>query len=175
MLESSGAAGYDRNIMSKYSTDGTKYHPLFEHLLYSGQGQLTMTFAEIEAAMEAKLPPSAYAREEWWSNSLRGHSQARAWMRAGYETSRIDLKGKTVTFTLQGWPEGYVKSRFFDRASPPASVGLSEAAQTFAGKNDTGEQRQDHPLFGIWKGKVKLIPGYDYTKPAFDPDDEYGT
>ena len=30
----------------------------------------------------------------------------------------------------------------------------------------------DHPLFGIWKGKVTLVPGYDYSKPAFDQDDE---
>ena len=29
---------------------------------------------------------------------------------------------------------------------------------------------QDHPLFGVWKGKVTLLPGYDYTKPAFEPD-----
>ncbi len=26
-------------------------------------------------------------------------------------------------------------------------------------------------LFGIWAGKVTLLPGVDYTKPAFDMDD----
>ncbi|RYG79510.1 MAG: hypothetical protein EON59_16055 [Alphaproteobacteria bacterium] len=26
-----------------------------------------------------------------------------------------------------------------------------------------------HPIFGIWKGKVTLLPDYDYTQPA-DPD-----
>ena len=26
-----------------------------------------------------------------------------------------------------------------------------------------------HPAFGVWKGKVTLLPDYDYTRPA-DPD-----
>jgi hypothetical protein len=160
--------------MPQYDTYGTKYHPLFEHLLYSGQGQLTMSFAEIEKAMGTKLPPSAHSREEWWSNSLRGHTQARAWMRAGYETSRIDLKGKTITFTLEGWPEGYRKADVLGGASSLANAGLAEPAQAFTNQGDKKAQSQDHPLFGIWKGKVKLIPGYDYSKPAFDSDDEHG-
>ncbi len=157
--------------MSIFATEGTKYHRLFEHLLYSGDGQSTMTFAEIEAVLEARLPPSARTRAEWWSNSPRGHSQARAWMRAGYSTSKVDLEAGQVTFTLDGWPDGYVKSSFFNLDAELPKPGLGEGQQATLDANDA---QQDHPLFGIWEGKVTLIPGYDYTKPAFDPDDELG-
>src|SRR5262249_26906653 len=102
-----------------------------------------------------------------------GHSQARAWMRAGYQTSQIDLAGHKVTFTLEGWPEGYRRSSLFDTT---AASELAETAQPplgadggKAGKN--GRAEQVHPLFGIWKGKGTLVPGYDYTRPAFEPDD----
>lgn len=155
------------------STEGTKYHPLFEHLLYSGHGQSTMTFAEIESVIEARLPPSARAREEWWSNSLSGHSQARAWMRAGYSTSKVDLEAGKVTFTLDGWPGGYVKPNFFNHEREPVKSGPGEKSQTLPEPAKDGTQ-QDHPLFGIWEGRVTLIPGYDYAKPAFEPDDAVG-
>ena len=29
----------------------------------------------------------------------------------------------------------------------------------------------DSPAVRNWVGKVTLIPGYDYTKPAFEPDE----
>lgn len=159
--------------MSLFATDGTKYHPLFEHLLYSGHGQSTMTFAEIEAVIEARLPPSARTRAEWWSNSPSGHSQARAWMRAGYSTSKVDLEAGQVTFTLDGWPDGYVKSSLFKGESEMGKFGLGEDAQILLELAKEGSQ-PDHPLFGVWKGRVTLIPGFDYTKPAFEPDDVVG-
>lgn len=159
-----------------WSTEGTKYHPLFEHLLFSGQGRLSMTFAEIEAVINGRLPPSARRREEWWSNSPRGHTQARAWMRASYRTSNVNLAGETVDFTLEGWPEGYSKvnwPRRPDGHSAP-EIGMAEAPQAaYEAEQDGGSSDSTapaHPLFGIWKGKVTLLPGYDYTKPAFEPD-----
>ncbi|MBI4923583.1 MAG: hypothetical protein HY834_17725 [Devosia nanyangense] len=159
--------------MSIFATDGTKYHPLFEHLLYSGHGQSTMTFAEIESVIEARLPPSARTRAEWWSNSPSGHSQARAWMRAGYSTSKVDLEAGEVTFTLGGWPDGYVKPNFINRQREAVAPGLGERAQTLLEPAEGGSQ-QDHPLFGVWEGRVTLVPGFDYTKPALEPDDAVG-
>ena len=156
-------------------TEGTKYHPLFEHLLFSGQGHLSMSFAEIESVIGARLPPSARKREEWWSNSPSGHSQARAWMRASYRTSNVDLAGEKVNFSLEGWPEGYRKANMWSLISSRHPPGLGETAQAAyerlqAGTVGQGSDRPDHPLFGIWKGKVTLLPEYDYTKPAFEPD-----
>ena len=154
-----------------FNTEGTKYHPLFEHLLFNGHGQVTMSFAEIEAVLEARLPPSARSREEWWSNSPNGHSQARAWMRAGYRTSRVDVAGQRVTFTLEGWPEGYTRVNL----GPSTVPGLAAGPQAVLVEDDAARsETSDHPLFGIWKGKVKLVRGYDYTRPAFEPDDTLG-
>jgi hypothetical protein len=148
-------------------TEGTKYHPLFEHLLFSGQGRLSMTFSEIESVIGAPLPPSARRREEWWSNSPSGHSQARAWMRASYRTSQVNLAHETVDFVLEGWANGYRKLKPGPKAEgpEPSLTGMSEPAQT------DYQTERTHPLFGIWVGRVTLIPGYDYTKPAFEPDE----
>jgi hypothetical protein len=151
-------------------TEGTKYHPLFEHLLFSGQGLLSMTFSEVESIIEAKLPPSAHTREEWWSNSPRGHSQARAWMRAGYQASKVDLNGKTVTFVMDGWPEKFHGSKVIELREP---TGLGENAQASFDQAPTKVSESSgtkHPLFGIWKGKVTLLPDYDYSKPAYEAD-----
>ncbi len=155
-------------------TEGTKYHPLFEHLLFSGQGQLTMSFAEVESIIGSPLPPSARKREEWWSNSPRGHSQARAWLRANYRTSNVDLAGETIDFSLEGWPEGYARVNLRTLAGhPPSGLGETTQAPYGGAKSEAakeGAQQADHPLFGIWKGKVTLVPGHDYTQPAFEPD-----
>lgn len=148
-------------------TEGTKYHPLFEYLLYSGQGQISMTFKEIESVLGSSLPPSAREREEWWSNSPRGHSQARSWLRAGYRTSGVNLSAETVAFRIEGF-ENYRSVKWRPRASD-AATGLGEAGQSrYLPPSEAGKE---HPLFGIWEGKVTLIAGVDYTKPAFDLDD----
>lgn len=146
-------------------TEGTKYHPLFEHLLFSGQGETKMTFAEIEAVIGARLPPSARRREEWWSNSPSGHSQARAWMRANYRTERVDLAKETIVFRLEGWPGGYAKVNWPPAGKDEVSAGLGESGQ----KEYVAPT--SHPLFGVWVGKVTLLPDVDYTKPAFEMDD----
>lgn len=153
-------------------TEGTKYHPLFEHLLFSGQGRMTMTFAEIEAILNARLPPSARQRAEWWSNSASGHSQARAWLRANYRAADIDLVNQRVSFKLDGWPDGYVASEL-SRHPEIGRAGFAEPSQASlenpAASEATGAMC-DHPLFGIWAGKAKLLADYDYTRPAFERD-----
>lgn len=155
-------------------TEGTKYHPLFEHLLFSGQGRLSMTFAEIEDVIGSRLPPSAHRREAWWSNNPVGHSQAQAWLRASYRTSNVDLAGQTVDFSLEGWPEGYRRAHFASRPAKELQRGVGEPRQAAydaaAADRPPKSTEQVHPLFGIWKGKVTLVPGYDYTKPAFEDD-----
>jgi len=154
-------------------SEGTKYHPLFEHLLFSGRGHSVMTFNEIEEILGKPLPPSARQREEWWSNSPSGHSQARAWMRASYKTSKVDLAGEKVEFKLEGWPAGY------ERVNVPLADGTN-------GQSGFGEKGQSKyappsrppailntgaraPMFGCMKGFGKLQEGYDLTQPS-DPD-----
>ncbi len=149
--------------------EGTKYHPLFEHLLYSGQGSIRMSFSEIETVLEARLPPSARTREEWWSNSPSGHSQARAWMRANYRAS-VDLASEAATFILNGWPDEY-RNAAPDFSRQEQAAGLGENQQADYDSPEDGS-RGNHPLFGIWKGKVTLLPDHDYTKPAFEAGEE---
>jgi hypothetical protein len=43
------------------------------------------------------LPPSAYRHESWWSNAHRGnHSQAKAWLGAGWYIEKVDRGRKKV-------------------------------------------------------------------------------
>lgn len=150
-------------------SEGTKYHPLFEYLLFSGQGHLSMTFEEIEAVLGARLPPSARRREEWWSNSPSGHSQARAWLRAHYRTSAVDIAGEKVDFRLEGWPDAYRRPESAAASRPKRVVGLGEAEQAgYRAARAEEPAGADHPLFGIWEGKVTLLSGYDYTHPVFE-------
>lgn len=74
----------------------SKYQPL-KHFLWSyGQEHINMTFSEIEELLGVKLPQSAYKYNPWWANG--GHSQAYAWLDAGYRTERINLIEQTVSF-----------------------------------------------------------------------------
>jgi len=64
--------------------EGSKYHPLYNHLHQSGQDELTLTFAAIEALLGERLPATARTQRAWWSNRSQGSVQAAAWMGAGY-------------------------------------------------------------------------------------------
>jgi DNA-binding transcriptional regulator YiaG len=77
---------------------GSKYEALFTHLTASGDPEITLTFAEIESLLDAKLPASARRQRGWWSNRSSGGVQAAAWMGAGYHVTAIDLAQEQVTF-----------------------------------------------------------------------------
>lgn len=76
---------------------GGKYFPLYASLSHAGQDEISMRFAEIEAALKAPLPPSARASKGWWSNR-KGAIQSSAWMSAGYHVAAVDLSQGRVTF-----------------------------------------------------------------------------
>lgn len=78
--------------------EGSKYQPLLEYLRGSNQGEVTLTFAEIEGLMNDTLPDSARSRRAWWSNRSKGALQASAWMEAGYRVEDVDFDGQRVTF-----------------------------------------------------------------------------
>ena len=62
-----------------------KYAPLFEHLSSRDGDTWHTTFDEIEAILGSPLPRSARKHRPWWSNG--GHSQAKAWLAAGWKTT----------------------------------------------------------------------------------------
>lgn len=77
----------------------TKYEPLKRHLEGMFQhGEVRLSFAEIERILGFSLPPSAYDAQPWWSNARAGHSQAAAWLDAGWKTAALDLAARQVSF-----------------------------------------------------------------------------
>ena len=66
-----------------------KYGRLCEHLRALQETEWRASFAEIEEVLGLDLPASARSHAAWWSND-DGHSQARAWLDAGFRTSELD-------------------------------------------------------------------------------------
>ena len=68
---------------------GDSYLGLKKYLLEKNAEKITLTFEEIEKILNRKLPNSAYKHPEpWWSNNY-DHSQAIAWIDAGYNTYMV--------------------------------------------------------------------------------------
>lgn len=82
----------------------SKYEPLPQFLGSVGGTAHRMSFSEIERILGFKLPKSAYEHEAWWSNNATGHSHARAWLKFGWRTEAVDLKGRKVTFQRSSSP-----------------------------------------------------------------------
>lgn len=78
--------------------EGTKYYPLYAYLHESGQGEVRLTFAEIEAILDGRLPAAARRQRGWWSNRTVGVAQAGAWMAAGFHVVELDLENELVMF-----------------------------------------------------------------------------
>lgn len=111
----------------------SKYRRLYAHLCDKEDGEWLTSFKEIEAILGFRLPDSARRHRPWWANQKAGgHSQALAWMAAGWETANVDLEAETLLLrrsrqstdprkpTLDqvlpvhsagGWPEGLSLSR----------------------------------------------------------------
>ena len=82
--------------------EGTKYHPLYNHLRQSGKDELMLTFSAIETLLGERLPATARTQRAWWSNRSQGAVQAAAWMEAGYHVISLDLASGQVTFHKPG-------------------------------------------------------------------------
>ena len=83
--------------MSKYARLGT-------YLAQQKGDRCVLTFKEIERIIGAKLPRSATDYREWWANEEGGktrHTQAKAWMDAGWRVDTVNFGGKQVIFRLQ--------------------------------------------------------------------------
>lgn len=72
-----------------------KYAPLEELLKNLIDGELTLTFPEIEKILKDKLPKSAYIHNAWWDN--HHDSQSKAWTTANFKP-QVFLKDKYVIF-----------------------------------------------------------------------------
>ena len=75
-----------------------RYQRLYSHLCSLPDREWRLSFADIEAVLGFELPGSARMHRPWWSNQIDGHSQAIAWMAAGWETAEVDVRGETLLF-----------------------------------------------------------------------------
>ena len=74
-----------------------KYTPLENYLrdLPATQNEVALSFEQIEGIINATLPPSAYAYQQWWENEKEGnHVNARAWANAGWKVESVDFTRK---------------------------------------------------------------------------------
>ena len=72
-----------------------QYKALEEYLQKKNAKQLQLTFRAIEDLLGKSLPASARTQKAWWSNSM-GHTQAKAWMQAGWSVSKVDFDEELV-------------------------------------------------------------------------------
>jgi hypothetical protein len=129
--------------MAKY-----KYLALADYLRAQKSDEVNMTFAQIERIVGGKLPASHRYRS-WWSNNSFNSVMTKAWLDAGFESTNVNMKKRTLVFRKMDR-----KSDYLDDASKRAAVS------------------KRHPLFGALKGLIRVAPGTDLTEPA---DPEWGS
>jgi hypothetical protein len=130
------------------------YEPLGQYLKKNGAGRIAMTFREVESVIGRKLPASAYRHRPWWANEERGHSHAKAWLGAGYETEQVDMAGKKLVFRRI------------------ARRGMADETRDYKPAEIAVEMKMGrHPMIGAMKGTFTIEPGWDLTKPALDPEE----
>ncbi len=79
----------------------SKYSPITEFLKNqpSNKRDLTVTFETLEKVLGFSLPKSAHTHQPWWANEKEGsHTQARAWMEAGWKVESVDFSKLRVRF-----------------------------------------------------------------------------
>jgi PHD/YefM family antitoxin component YafN of YafNO toxin-antitoxin module len=76
----------------------SKYEALGEFLKRQSNQRVTMSFAEIERIIGAKLPPSARKHRPWWSNNPTNSAMTQIWLAAGYESEQVDMAARRLVF-----------------------------------------------------------------------------
>src|SRR4029078_4609171 len=125
----------------------SKYKPLERFLIRQNRERVQMRFSEIETLIGQKLPDSAYRHRPWWANEAYGHSHAKAWLAAEYETAEVDMEGRKLTFIHTG------------KRKSPELRGKTTAPRS------SGELKQN-PMIGALKGLITIEMGHDLTSPA---------
>ncbi len=75
-----------------------KYYRLALHLNKQEKDMLQMTFQEVEDVIFGKLPPSAWKYRAWWSNNGNNTAARHGWLKAGWETARVDMEKQELLF-----------------------------------------------------------------------------
>lgn len=83
-----------------------KYMKLGKFLLKKAKAtkEVALSFKEIEAIIEDKLPETAKTRRSWWSN-VRGRMPSEAWLTFGWRVEEVDLNEGKVKFVREAGVE----------------------------------------------------------------------
>ena len=101
----------------------SKYRRLYTHLRDKEDEQWLTSFREIEAILGFRLPASARRYRPWWANQKSGgHTQALAWMAAGWETANVDMEAETLMLRRSG-RSGTPRKPTLDQVLPVHSAG----------------------------------------------------
>ena len=123
----------------------SKYTPLESHLRDSGRAHVPMTFSQIEGVIGARLPPAARRHRALWSNNPGNWVMTKAWLAAGYETEKVDMKQQKLVFRKAA-------------AGTPAADARGESSTA----ERTGSFAE---VLGALKDTVTISPGTDLTAP----------
>lgn len=80
-------------------SSSSRYAPLHKYLagVSKDHKEYEMSFDEIRTVMGANLPKSARDHRAWWANT-ESHSQALAWISAGWKVDGVDLDNELIHF-----------------------------------------------------------------------------
>lgn len=94
--------GRRRRVEGQRLSSSSRYAPLHEHLKNVPKDTKTyeLSFDEIATIMGDKLPQSAYDHRAWWANT-ESHSQALAWISAGWKVDKVDLENQLIHLVRQ--------------------------------------------------------------------------
>lgn len=90
----------DMKISSSATVSG-KYDSLLRWLTIQredGVSRLRVGFNQIESLINQELPESARQHRSWWANDPATHSQAHAWVTAGWVVDDVDFNTEEVNF-----------------------------------------------------------------------------
>jgi hypothetical protein len=133
----------------------SKYEPLTHFLKSHSNDRLPMSFSEVEKAIGAQLPASAFEHQAWWANDTsKSHVQAKAWLQAGYETEQVDVAARKLVF----------------KRTAKTAGGMLEEAREYKAAEPLEKKQGRHPLLGSMKGTFTLVPPSDGESSPEDPE-----
>ena len=120
-----------------------RYDPLNEYLRSVSSDEINLSFSDTEKVLGFKLPSSAYTYSAWWANG--GHSQAYAWLDAGYKVGRVEIFEKKVTFFSTGVSMTKEHKKQKVSTNKQATVNVATTASAFPNE-----------------GKSMMVCGYEF-------------
>ena len=81
----------------------SKYQPLYQFLANLAESERPMTFTEVEQILGFPLPAAARKHQAWWAND-KTHTEAQAWLDAGWKTAKANLIEESVVFVSARTP-----------------------------------------------------------------------